>query len=251
MHIKTKQEIETMREGGKLLAQVRDELKEFVDVGISGLEVEEKAVKLIKKTGGESSFQKVPGYRWATCLNVNEGVVHGIPRKETVFAKGDVVSVDVGLFYKGFHTDTSFSVGLDVDNKTKEFLEVGQKSLEKAIKAAKSGNHISDISRALQETIEGAGFSPMRSLVGHGIGRELHEDPQVPCYVVGRGYLDPELVEGLVIAIEIMYAQGSDGIKYMPDKWTISTQDGTISALYEETVAITKNGPLVLTRFNK
>ncbi|QQS38950.1 type I methionyl aminopeptidase [Candidatus Woesebacteria bacterium] len=248
MHIKSDQEIKLMQEGGKLLAGVKNTLAECVSVGVSAWEIEEKARELIKKTGGEPSFMRVPGYHWATCINVNEGIVHGIPKKEVIFKKGDVVSVDVGLYYKGFHTDTSVSKGLGVDNTTKEFLLAGEKALDKAIGMAIPGNHVSDISRALQSTIEGAGYSPVRSLVGHGVGRELHEDPQIPCYVVGRSYRDEELLEGLVIAIEIMYAFGSYEIKLMPDKWTISTQDGTISALYEETVAVTKNGPLVLTR---
>jgi len=250
MHIKTPEEVEIMAEGGALLAGVRDALKDSVKVGMSALEIEVLANELIKKTGGEPSFKRVPGYSWATCVNVNEGIVHGIPKKDVVFAKGDVVSVDVGLFFKGFHTDTSFTVGLDVDSETKRFLDSGRRALDKAITQAVIGNHILDISVQMQK-VENDGYSVVRSLVGHGVGRELHESPQVPCYDFGRTMPNPELVEGLVIAIEIMYAQGSPEIIHAQDKWTIETRDGKLSALYEETVAITKNGPLVLTSLKK
>lgn len=250
MQLKTNEEIKIMHEGGKKLAQIRDTLGKAVAPGVTALDIEYLACDLIDKTGGEPSFKKVPGYSWATCVNVNDGIVHGIPKKEIVFKKGDIVSVDVGLFYKGFHTDTSLSVGLDVDADTEKFLKAGRDALNNAIKQAKIGNRISDISRQMQDGVEKYGYSPIRSLVGHGIGRNLHEEPHIPCFVPKSLRPSPKLVEGMVIAIEIMYALGTDEIKYMPDKWTIVTADGTISALYEETVAIVKNGPLVLTGVN-
>lgn len=248
INIKTDEEIKTMSEGGRRLSEIKEELRKDVKVGVSALEIEEKAVNLIEKSGGKASFKMVPRYSWATCVNVNEGVVHGIPKKDTIFREGDVVSVDVGLFYKGFHTDTSFSVGLDVDKDTEIFLRAGLRALNTGIKQARAGNYVSDISQALQDGIESNGYSPIKSLVGHGIGRKLHEDPQIPCFVPNANYSGPELVPGLVIAIEIMYAQGSHEVEKGPDSWTIVTLDGTISGLYEETVAITKDGPLVLTR---
>lgn len=250
MIIKSPEEIKIMQEGGAKLAHVRDSLQKAVKVGVSAYDIEELANDLIKKTGGTASFKMVPGYSWATCVNVNEGVVHGIPKKDIIFKKGDVVSVDVGLFYKGFHTDTSFSVGLDVSQKIDTFLKVGQKALKKAIAEAKPGNKVSDISRQMQTTVEGAGYYPMNSLVGHGVGRNLHEDPQIPCFVPRFGFPNPKLKEGLVIAIEIMYSFGTSDVVVSDDQWTIVTHDGTISALYEETVAVTKNGPKILTKAN-
>ncbi len=225
-------------------------MKHAVQVGVSAYEIEELAVSLIEKSGGKSSFKMVPNYSWATCINVNEGVVHGIPKKTVVFSDGDVVSVDVGLFYKGFHTDTSFSVGLGVDKATERFLAVGRNALDKAIAEAKPGNHVVDISRQMQK-VEDHGYGVIKSLVGHGVGRELHEEPQIPCYDFGDELPNPKLIPGLVIAIEIMYTMGSPEITHAQDGWTIETRDAKISALYEETVAITKNGPLVLTSVNK
>lgn len=249
MHIKTDDELKIMAEGGAKLAYIRDSLEKAVKVGVSAFDIEELAVELIAKSGGQSSFKMVPNYSWATCVNVNEGIVHGIPKKTTVFAAGDVVSVDVGLFYKGFHTDTSFSVGLDVDAKTEQFLQAGRKALGKAIAEAKPGNHVVDISRQMQK-VEDQGYSVIRSLVGHGVGKKLHESPQIPCYVFGDELPNPELKPGLVIAIEIMYTMGSPEIVCAQDQWTIETRDAKIAALYEETVAVTKNGPLVLTSAN-
>jgi methionyl aminopeptidase len=180
-------------------------------------------------------------------VNVNEGVVHGIPHKTLKFKKGDLVSVDVGLYYKGFHTDTSFSVGLAVDKKTTDFMKTGQKSLSNAIDRAKTGNKIYDLSEAMQSTLEVDGLSPVRSLVGHGIGQSLHEEPQIPCFTFGKRSESVDIVEGMVFAIEVMYTKGNPKVITQDDGWTIAIASGKISALYEETVAVTSNGPLVLT----
>ena len=246
--IKTESEIEIMAEGGKKLARVKNELKESVKIGVKASDIEELAKKLIKAEGAEGSFDKVSGYSWVTCVNVNEGLVHGVPSKETVFKKGDVVSVDVGLYYKGFHTDTSFSVGLDATSETQKFLNVGQNALEMAIKAAKVSNYVFDISRAIESTVEAQGYTSIKALVGHGIGRELHEEPQIPCFVPGRIEDSSKLAPGMALAIEVMYALGGDKVEVLPDGWTISTRDGKISALFEETVVVTQKGPKVLTR---
>jgi methionyl aminopeptidase len=180
-------------------------------------------------------------------VNVNKGLVHGIPKKEVVFKKGDVVSVDVGIFFKGFHTDTSISVGIDVEGETKKFLETGERALKDAISQVKIGNRIFDISKTIQEVVSSGGYSPIRALVGHGVGKELHEEPQIPCFLPGRVEDSPKLEEGMVLAIEVMYAFGEPEVVYDEDGWTISTQDGKISALFEDTVAVTKQGPIVLT----
>lgn len=248
IQIKTPEEIEIMAEGGKKLARVKNTLKEAVKPGVSSLDIENLAVKLINKEGAEGSFNKVPGYSWMTCISVNEQVVHGIPRKDVIFKTGDVVSIDVGLYFKGFHTDTSVTVGIDVDPDVKKFLNIGQEALNKAIKTAKVGNHLFAISNAIESTVEGAGYSTIKALVGHGVGRELHEDPQIPCFVPGRIEDSPKIELGMVLAIEVMYVQGSDKVEVLPDGWTISTRDGKIAALFEETVAVTPKGPKVLTR---
>jgi methionyl aminopeptidase len=243
--IKTPQEVKIMHEAGMKLGRVKKALKKAIVVGENALNIEKLACDLIAKEGAEPSFSKVPGYSWATCINVNSGLVHGIPKTSLVFKKGDVVSVDVGLYWQGFHSDTSFTVGLDVDSKIAKFLATGEKALAKAISSAKAGNYISDISRAMQETVEKEGYSMIRALTGHGIGRELHEEPAIYCFI--NKARDVKIVPGMVLAIEVMYAMGFPEIQIEKDGWTISTQDGKISALYEETVAVDGHGRVVLT----
>jgi methionyl aminopeptidase len=250
IQIKTTKEIETMAEGGRRLAEVREKLKDAVKIGESAAYIDELAEKLIKKLGGEPSFKKVANYFWTTCININEGVVHGIPHKELIFKKGDLVSVDVGIFYKGFHTDTSFSIGLGTGKAVDKILQVGKDSLANAISKAKPGGRVFDISNAMENTLKKAKLNPIKALVGHGVGRSLHEDPQIPCFVHDKRDNTPILVEGMVLAIEVMYTPGNGEIIKEEDGWTISTQDGKISALFEETVAITKRGPRILTKSN-
>jgi methionyl aminopeptidase len=246
--IKTPEEIQIMLEGGKKLARVKKALAEAVKAGVSALDIENLAVKLIKEEGAEGSFNKVPGYSWMTCISVNEGLVHGIPTKSLVFKDGDIVSIDVGLYFKGFHSDTSITVGINLTPENRKFLNVGQMALDKAISLAKAGNYIYDISEAIESTIEAHGYSTIKALVGHGVGRELHEDPQIPCFVPGRITDSPKIEVGMVLAIEVMYAAGSDKVQVLEDGWTIAMRDGKMSGLFEESVAITPKGPLVLTR---
>ncbi len=245
--IKSAKDITDMSEGGKKLAMVKKILQSEVKVGANAYNLDKYAEELILKEGGKPSFKMVPGYYWTTCINVNDGIVHGIPKKEIIFKKGDCVSVDVGMYYKGFHTDTSFTVGIKVDEKLDKFLKTGKYALNEAITKAVSGNRIYDISQKIEETIKANGYSPVRALVGHGVGKDLHEDPQIPCFTNGVREKSPEILKGYVLAIEVMYAQGSGDVKLSGDGWTISTSDGTISALFEETVAVTKKGTLVLT----
>jgi methionyl aminopeptidase len=244
---KTRREIGTITEGGKKLARIKARLKEKIDVGVSAYEIEGLARKLIKEEGGKSSFKMVAGYKWATCVNVNEGVVHGIPKSEIIFKKGDIVSVDVGLYYKGFHTDTSFSTSVK-DVKNDGFLSVGENALEKAIKQAKPGNSVYDISKVIEMTLTEANCSPIRALVGHGIGKDLHEAPQIPCFVNAKREKYPIIPNGAVLAIEVMYTKGKGEVRLANDGWTIETRDGKISALFEETIAVTKKGPIIITR---
>jgi len=244
---KNKEELEVMKEGGQFLSEIKAKLIDGVNEGVSAEEIDSLADSLIEKTGGEPSFKMVDKYSWATCVNVNEGVVHGIPKKSTVFKKGDVVSVDVGLFYKGFHTDTSFTVAIDPDEKTQDFLKLGKKALKSGISKALVGNRIYDISKAIEDTLKEGGATAIRALVGHGIGEKLHEDPQIPCFTSGRREDTPEIPKGAVFAIEVMYTMGDSGLGLDEDGWTISTQDDKIASLFEETVAVIGNGPLVLT----
>lgn len=241
--LKTDEQIEVMAEGGRLLAAVRDQVAAAVRPGISGEELDKMADELISKYGGQASFKMVPGYKWATCININDVVVHGIPTKYKI-KPSDKVGIDVGMFYKGFHTDTSVTVG-----GPRKFLEVGKRAVTRAIAQARPGKCVADLSREMQETIEKAGFSVVRALTGHGIGRQLHEEPAIPCFVLGKPDKSPKLVPGMVIAIEIMYNMGTYDVVYKNDDgWTISTADGKISGLFEETVAVTKSGPRILTK---
>lgn len=245
--IKSKEDYQVMLRGGKKLAKVKKILKGKIADGVSAKEIDDLADRLIKEAGAKASFKLVPNYSWATCVNVGAGVVHGIPHKHIVFKKGDVVSVDVGVFYKGFHTDTSFTVGIEVDSKTAKFLEKGKKALKKAILVAQPGKRIYDISKSIQDSLKGSDYTPIKALVGHGIGKELHEDPHIPCFVDGTKSDSPVIKTGNAFAIEVMYTQGDPSLKIEGDNWTISTRDGKLSALFEDTVFIKEKGNEVLT----
>lgn len=245
--IKTEDDIKIMAEGGAKLGRIKNELTKAVAEGENAAEVDKLADHLINAAGGKASFKMVPDYDWATCINVNDGVVHGIPKDIIVFKNRDVVSVDVGFYYKGFHTDTSFSVLIGEDKKLNKFLEVGKKALGLAIDKAVSGNRIYDISDTIESTLEENGLKPIEALVGHGIGKNLHEEPQIPCFTIGKYGDSPEIKNGMVFAIEVMYSSGDPDVEQDADGWTISLVDGKIAGLYEETVAITAKGPQVLT----
>lgn len=249
--LKTPHEIAVMTEGGKRLAEVRDALAASVMPGMKTIEIDKLATELIKKLGGKASFAMVPGYKHATCINVNDEVVHAIPGSR-VIQSGDVVGIDVGIFYKGFHTDTAVSVLAGKQSgksKAQKFLEVGKQGLLNAIDQARPGNRIADISKAMESAIRKGGYSPVKALTGHGVGKNLHEEPPIPCFSVGSYAQSPKIVPGMVLAIEIMYNMGESEVMYKnTDGWTITTADGTISGLFEETVAVTKDGPVVLTQ---
>ncbi|MBI2103439.1 type I methionyl aminopeptidase [Candidatus Woesebacteria bacterium] len=248
INIKTPAEIEIMKEGGKKLALIKNSLKKSVREGVSAEKIEELASSLIEESGGKASFKMVKDYRWSACVNTNEGVVHGIPHPRIIFKKGDVVSVDVGLFYKGFHTDTSFTVALSPNRQTKKFMNAGKEALANAVSAAKVGGRVYDISKSIEETLDKYGYNPIEALVGHGVGKNLHEDPQIPCFTKGSRDESPIIPLGATLAIEVMYTQGSPEVYIdASDGWTILTKDGKIAALFEETVAVTADGPIVLT----
>lgn len=248
VQIKTDQEMEIMAEGGKILGRVKKEAAKHVKAGVSAYEIEELVTKLIEKEGAEPSFKKVTGYHWSTCINVNDGVVHGIPKKEVVFKKGDIVSVDLGVYYKGFHTDTALTVLVDSDDKKKiAFLAHGKEADNAGLKAVKAGRTVGDISAAIEKVFKKAGLNPIRSLTGHGVGRELHEEPSIPCFVSHSATERVVLKKGMVLAVEVMYTAGKGDIVLDEDGWTLRTKDGKIAGLFEETVALTGHGPIVLT----
>jgi methionyl aminopeptidase len=243
--ILNKKEMAIMKDNGQKLKQVMEEVISKIKPGVTLQELEAVAVRKIKALGGKPSFKMVPRYHWATCLNLNEGVVHGIP-DETVIKKGDLVSVDAGFYSQGFHTDMARTVEVGTKKET-QFLEVGKKALEKAISQVKPGKRVGDISLAIERTIKKAGYSPVRRLTGHGVGRQLHQEPTIPCFLRGEVRATPLLKKGMVLAIEVIYTLGKPDIFVADDGWTIQTQDGKIAALFEETVAIGADGPLILT----
>ncbi len=254
--IKTIEEVEIMAHGGKILADTLFKVVDSIKPGMTEIEVDALADNLIVQKGGEPGFKKVPGYHHATCISTNEVVVHGIPSKYRL-KEGDVIGVDCGVFYKGFHTDMSETVrvqgtGSGVQGKKNEvdlFLETGKRALEAGIKAAKFGNRIGHISQAIQEIVEESGYSVVRSLIGHGVGRELHEEPEIPGYLSKDISKTLALKEGMTIAIEVIYNMGKPDVVYANrDGWTIKTQDNSPSGVFERTVAITTGEPKVLTR---
>lgn len=245
--LKTPQEIEIMAEGGKKLSKIRDVLKKEIKVGVTPLYLDTLAEKLIKETGGESSFKKVKDYRWTTCININDGVVHGIPTK-TPLLEGDLVKLDVGMFYKGFHTDTSFSIFLGKpDRETAKFLSAGEEALSAAIKKVQINGRIGEISKAMHDVLKRYGYEPVRALTGHGLGKSLHEEPQIPCFWEGETTKSEKIVTGMALAIEAIYVAGSPDLEVAQDNWTIATKDGKMAGLFEETVAVSNKGLLVLT----
>lgn len=245
---KTEKEIEIMKEAGKRLRAVVKALLPQVRVGMTTKEVDEEAQSLIKKEGGEPSFKKVEGYSWSTCLPINEQVVH-TPPSSRILKNGDVLTVDIGLEYKGYNSDyaTTFIVGKG-NEKDSRFLRIGEQALYKAIDKAKAGNYLGQISQEIEKSIYGEGFFILKQLTGHGIGKKLHEDPYV------LGYLDRpvektvKIKPGLVLAIEIIYSRGTEVISYEKDGgWSIKTSDNSLSACFEHTVAVLPEKTIVLT----
>jgi methionyl aminopeptidase len=244
--LKTAEDFKIMAEGGAILAKARRLAAEAVAPGITTIELDSIANKVITEAGGYPGFKKVPGYKHATCINVNDVVVHGIPGKQ-VIKNGDKVAIDVGVVWKGLNTDGAVSVICGASPS--KFLQVAKKAMLNAIKKAKPGNYIWDLSQAMQTTVEASGYSAVRALTGHGIGKLLHEEPSIPCFTVGERHHSQLIVPGMALAIEIMANEGDFEVAYINnDGWTIGTVDGKISALFEETVAITNSGSYILTQ---
>lgn len=247
IQLKSKREIDLMAEGGKILAATVRMLRSEVRAGMSTMDLDAMAEAFIRShPGAKPAFKGLYGFPGTLCTSINNEIVHGIPSKKRVLQDGDIISIDVGVGYEGYFTDSATTVPVGtVDEETRRLLDVTERSLAAGIAAAVPGNHVGDIGAAVQGVVEAAGFSVVRDLVGHGIGVEFHEEPQVPNY--GKPKRGLKLVPGLTLAIEPMVNVGGPTTRTLPDKWTIVTVDGSRSAHFEHTVAITESGHQVLT----
>ncbi len=244
--LKSRREIEAMRESGRRLKIVFDKLAPHVAAGVSTGELDELADKLICGQGSVSAFKGYRGYPASICTSLNEGVVHGIPSKKRVLKSGDVLSIDIGLLYEGFFSDAARTIPIGkVSRDAQELIAVAKQSFFAGMKEMRSGKRVGDVSAAIQNCVEASGFSVIRDFVGHGIGRGLHEDPQVPNF--GKTGTGRTLENGMVIALEPMVAAGGWEVEILEDSWTVVTKDRQCAAHYEDTVAITEKGPLNLT----
>jgi methionyl aminopeptidase len=245
--IKTFAEIEKMRRSGEALRQVHEAVRPHVRPGASTMDLEKVAAAKMEELHAISAFKGYRGFPAVLCTSINDEVVHGIPSPSRILADGDIVSIDCGVIVDGYYSDAAVTYPVGTPSAaTKKLLDVTQASLELAIQQARVGGRLGDISAAVQEMCEGEGFGVVREFVGHGIGKSMHEDPQVPNFGTrGKG---PRLKAGMVLAIEPMINAGGAAVKVLPDGWTTLTVDGSLSAHFEHTVAITKDGPRVLTR---
>ena len=244
--IKNEEEIALMRESCRLLGIVHKELAGYLKPGISTLDIDTFGEALIRKLGGIPNFKNYNGYPASICVSVNDEVVHGIPRADRIIKDGDIVSLDCGLIYKGYHSDAArtHAVG-DVSPEVSELISATEKSFWDGIKKAKAGNHLYDISNAIAESLLDGGYGIVRDLTGHGIGTRLHEDPSIPNFAK-RGH-GPKLKKGMTLAIEPMVNLGTDEVEWLDDDWTVVTADGSWSAHYENTILITDGEAEVLT----
>lgn len=246
---KSQQELDKMRRSGRIVRQVLEMLRDTVAPGMSTMDLERAAEDKIQELGAKPAFKGYHDYPCVLCTSVNQEVVHGIPSVKRVLKAGDIVSIDCGVMLDGYYGDSAITVPVGgaaaIDPKVQRLLEVTEASLQRAIEQAKIGNTIGDIGAAVQQLVEANGFSVVREFVGHGIGTKLHEDPQVPNY--GTKGSGSRLREGMVLAIEPMVNAGKFGVKVMEDNWTAVTEDGSYSAHFEHCVAITKDGPMILT----
>ena len=244
--IKSAREIELMREAGRLLAEVHEELAAFVKPGISTKDIDKLGEKLIRDRGCIPNFLNYNGYPASICVSVNDEVVHGIPNKNRILQDGDIVSLDAGLIYKGYHSDAArtHAVGT-ISKEAQQLIDVTRQSFFEGIKYAKAGNRLHDISNAIAAYAESFGYGVVRDLVGHGIGTALHEDPQIPNFKQLRRGM--KLMPGMTLAIEPMINAGTWEVCWLDDDWTVVSEDGSLSAHYENTVLITDGEPEILT----
>ncbi len=245
--LKSLWEIEKMRRSNAIVAEVLARLRETIKPGITTLELDRLAENLCRKKGAKPAFKGYRGYPFSLCVSINEEVVHGFPSKKRVLKEGDIVSLDFGVLYDGYYGDAAITVPVgEISERAKRLLRVTEEALYKGIEQAVVGKRLGDISSAIQRYVEAHGYSVVRQFVGHGIGRALHEDPQVPNFgKPGRGI---KLKEGMVLAIEPMVNEGTYEVEILADGWTAVTKDRKLSAHFEHTVAITQNGPEILSR---
>ena len=243
--IKSPREIELMREAGRILAKTHEELAKNLRPGMSTWDIDHMGEEIIRSYGCIPSFKNYNGYPASICVSVNDEVVHGIPHKEHFLDEGDIVSLDAGVIYKGYHSDAARTYGIgEIDDDAKKLIEVTRQSFFEGIKFAKAGNHLNDISAAIQKYAESFGFGVVRDLVVHGIGSHLHEDPEIPNFARKRkGIL---LQPGMTLAIEPMITEGSYEVVWLDDDWTVMTEDGGWAAHYENTILITEGEPEIL-----
>lgn len=247
--IKSDREIELMREAGRILASVHKELEKAIKPGLSTMDINNLGEELIRSYGCIPSFLNYNGYPASICVSVNDEVVHGIPSKNRIILEGDIVSLDAGVIYKGYHSDAArtHAVG-EISKEAKKLIEVTKQSFFEGIKFAKEGNHLFEISEAIGSYAESFGYGVVRDLVGHGIGSNLHEDPQIPNFKQRRRGL--KLQAGMTLAIEPMINIGRYDVEWLDDDWTVVSEDGSLSAHYENTVLITKGEPELLTMYD-
>jgi len=242
--LKTKQEIEQLRICNQIVARVLEELRQIIQPGITTGELNDRAEQSIKNHGATPAFKGYRGFPAGLCTSINEQIVHAIP-DERKLKEGDIISLDLGAKLNGFYGDAAITVPVgNIGNKVEKLLRVTEESLYKGIEQAVVGNRLSDISQSIQAWVESHGYSVVRDFVGHGIGRSLHEEPQIPNF--GNPVPNPRLQEGMVFALEPMVNEGSYEIRILSDGWTAVTADGSLSAHFEHTVAVTGNGPIIL-----
>ena len=244
--IKSEHEIELMRHAGHLLEQVHDELASHIKPGISTKELDRIGEDMIRSMGCIPNFKNYQGFPASFCISLNDEVVHGIPSRQKIIQEGDLVKIDAGLIYKGYHSDAArtYAVG-EVSPEAKQLMEVTKQSFFEGIKQAKAGNHLFDISAAIDDYVSGFGYGIVQDLVGHGIGTELHEDPQIPNFrQKRRGII---LVPGMTLAIEPMVNMGTWKVRWLDDEWTVISEDHSLAAHYENTILITDGEPEILT----
>jgi methionyl aminopeptidase len=244
--IKSKREIDLMREAGRIVALAHQAVNDIIAPGVSTYDIDKVVEEVIRAHGATPSFKGYGGFPSSACTSVNEQVVHGIPNKRVKLKEGDIISVDIGAYYKGYHGDSAWTYAVGtIDPEAARLMDVTKASLFKGLEQAVAGNRLSDISHAVQTYAESQGFSVVREFVGHGLGKELHEDPQIPNYgLPGRGTL---LKPGMTFAIEPMVNMGRKEVKVLDDNWTAVTVDGSLSAHYEHSIVITEDKPILLT----
>lgn len=243
--IKSQREIELMREAGKILGKVHNDLAKEIKPGMTTLKIDQIGEEMIRSYGCIPSFLGYGGYPASICVSVNDEVVHGIPSKKRIIHEGDIVSLDAGVIYKGYHSDAARTVAVgEISKEAQKLIEVTKQSFFEGIKFAKEGCHLHDISNAIAAYNESFGYGVVRDLVGHGIGTSLHEDPQIPNFAQPRRGI--KLYEGMTLAIEPMVNAGGYAVRFLDDDWTVVTADKSLSAHYENTVLVTKNGPEIL-----